>query len=33
MERIIEMIGMPGVGVVIERLIAMRVAVIAMIGV
>jgi len=32
-ERIIEVIGMPGVGVVIESLIAMRVAVIAMIEV
>ena len=33
MERIIEVIGMPGVGVVVERLIAMRVAVIAVIEV
>ena len=33
MERIIEVIGMPGVGVVIERVIAMRVGVIAMIAV
>ena len=33
MERIIEVIGMPGVGVVIERVIAMRVGVIAIIGV
>ena len=33
MERIIEVIGMPGVGVVIESVIAMRVGVIAMIAV
>ena len=33
MEHIIEVIGMPGVGVVIERVIAMRVGVIAMIAV
>jgi hypothetical protein len=33
MERIIEVIGMPAVGVIIERKIAMRVGVIAMVGV